>query len=271
MTLLVASINEHKAIFLTDFQVTSKINGEIIKTDELNKYFKSTFNEHELYFLTAGSVNVWLKIKELINIPNLLLNKDISDVNQAFRDLLSSPPFRQIKGDSGGFMIHHDTTKNQFAFYQLELSPGYGAYITLLNDGIYSLGSGSKIITNCQNSIHNRIWTRVEDSLFQIKCNLETQIRSLFKPLNTDLNHFETTGVSETFTTILVENGELRFVDEETVEVTASVNTSPKEHTLNITHHQDGTSTIDSTLSGTNQIKSFGENLDRNGNKIDRL
>lgn len=271
MTLLVASIKEQQAIFLTDFQVTSKILGQKIYTDELNKFFKLMFNEHNIYFLTAGSVAVWQEIQKSIDISKLLLNKNVIEIDQAFKDFMISPTFKGINGTGGGFIIHHNTDTNNFMFYELEFISGQGASISQLKDGIFSLGSGSTVIENCEKSFHKNVWSREEHNLYQKKCNLESQIRHTFKPLNQSKNYFETTGVSENFSTILVEGGQLRFVNEEIIEGIASVDTFPKEQEVEILQHNDGTATVHNSLNGTNQIKSFGENLSRNGKKIERL
>lgn len=270
MTLLVASIKDQQAILLKDFQISTN-TIPVTRTDELNKMFKKSFNEHDVYFLTAGSFQVWKLIHDTIDVSNLLFDKSLEEMDQAFKDYITSPVFNDIQEKGSGFIIVNNTTTNNFIFYKITFKSKVGGILSQLGDGIYSLGLGSDVIYDFQEAFHQSVWARKTDSLFQKKCNLESQIKFTFNPLDSSHNHYERTGVSETFSSILIENGNFQLVDEELIEGIASTTTPPQENEVTITHHENNAVEVQSSLSGTQQMKSYGEDLDRNGVKVERL
>ncbi|MNE22676.1 hypothetical protein D3C80_1158950 [compost metagenome] len=273
MTLLVASIKGQEAILLKDCCVSSGPKTDRIRTDEINKYFKIEHNEHVLHLYTSGSVQVWEKIQKTLDIASTFLNKSSEQSTIALTTYLQSESFRSIRGkdhDSGGFAILENKTTKHFQYYKITLSPNYGGIVTPLSDGTYALGSGKSIVEDSLNGFHNSVWSRNSDSMFQKQDNLANQIKVKFEPWNKPDNLYEQTGVSKHFTTMIIENGQIQPIDSETDELSADLS-GIRENKLSTTHNPDGSITVESQLSGTQRLKPYGEQLDRDGKKIEHL
>lgn len=273
MTLLVASIKGQEAILLKDCCVTSGSQTNCIRTDELNKYFKIEHNEYVLHLYTSGSVQVWEKIQETLDIASIFLVKNTEESTAALTTYLQSESFKGIRGnshDSGGFAILENKTTKNFQYYMITLAPNYGGAVIPLNEGTYALGSGRKVITDSLNIFHNAVWSRQSDSIFQKQANLANQIKVKFEPWKDPSDLYAQTGVSKHFTAMIVEDGEIRPIDVESYEGMADESGIRENESCTI-HHPDGSITVHSQLSGTQTLKSYGELLDRDGKKIEHL
>lgn len=273
MTLLVASLKGQEAILLKDCCVTSGSQTNCIRTDELNKYFKIEHNEYVLHLYTSGSVQVWEKIQETLDIASIFLVKNTEESTVALTAYLNSESFRDIRGknhDSGGFAILENKTTKHFQYYMITLAPNFGGIVTPLNDGTYALGSGKSVIEDSLKYFHNSVWGKECDTMFHKQANLANQIKTIFEPWNEPNDLYEQTGVSKHFTAMIVENSEIRPIDVEVDEGIADASGIHKNKS-STTHNPDGSITVESQLSGTQRLKAYGEQLDSDGKKIEHL
>lgn len=275
MTLLIASLQEDKGIFLSDIRVSSNS----IQTDEMNKFFKLSTINTKVMFFTAGNVQAWQAIKDLADVDQLFFQKNLNEIKAGFNNLITQEAFKKLQSTlkleelgSGGFVIHHDISTNIFNFYIVEFSIGEGIVINPLTNRTYVLGSGASNLRGISNELHAKTWSNPDYDLSTRKNILKNEIESKVDPLHIQSNFYAEKSVSEVLTVHLFENNGLALVSEEILEGKAVNNHYIKEQYITLDHAQDGSSTITTSLDQkSTKIKKFGENLDRDGVLIKKV